>query len=146
MADRQLLTKLFEGHATLKHLALWHPMATFQDPMAVAEGYDKFAAQWYGLPVLFRPIHIQSHEVTSAGNPIELKLRNKYVVKGIKKEQVMNSVVRIEVSEDGMIQKVEDRWNGSLPEGAVSQVGVPPLFSPFFLSLLLLRQLSSPFQ
>lgn len=49
-------------------------------------------------------------------------MSNKYVVKGIKKEQVMNSVVRIFVGEDGKIEKVEDRWNGKLPEGAISDV------------------------
>jgi len=112
---------LFEGHPTLKHLALWHPSATFQDPIAVAQGSDRIAAQWYGLPVLFKPINILSHEVTSSGNPIELKLRNKYVLKGLKKEQVVDSIVKIEVAEDGRIQKVEDRWNDKLPSGAISE-------------------------
>lgn len=49
-------------------------------------------------------------------------MSNKYVVKGIKKEQIMNSVVRIFVGQDGKIEKVEDRWNGKLPEGAISDV------------------------
>lgn len=48
---------------------------------------------------------------------------NKYVLKGIKKEQVMESVVRIFTDEaSGKITRVEDRWNGNLPEGAVSDV------------------------
>lgn len=49
-------------------------------------------------------------------------MSNKYVVKGIKKEQVMNSVVKIYLASDGKIEKVEDRWNGKLPEGAISDV------------------------
>lgn len=49
-------------------------------------------------------------------------MSNKYVVKGIKKEQIMNSVVRIFLGADGKIEKVEDRWNGKLPEGAFSEV------------------------
>lgn len=53
-------------------------------------------------------------------------MSNKYVVKGIKKEQVMNSVVRIFVGQDGKIEKVEDRWNGKLPEGAISDVSTDP--------------------
>ena len=60
--------------------------------------------------------------MTSTGNPILLTLSNKYVLKGIKKEQVMESVVRIHVAEDGKIEKVEDRWNDKLPEGAISEV------------------------
>ncbi|KAF7560229.1 hypothetical protein G7046_g3939 [Stylonectria norvegica] len=117
---------LFEGRPSLSHLSLWSPTATFQDPLTLATGYDRFAAQWYGLAALFSPIAIQTHEVTSAGDPIELTLQNKYVVKGIKKEQVMDSVVRIHVGADGRIDRVEDRWNDSLPQGAVAQVSATP--------------------
>ncbi|KAI0151186.1 hypothetical protein BJ166DRAFT_501326 [Pestalotiopsis sp. NC0098] len=112
---------LFEGNPTLKHLSLWSKTATFADNITVAEGYDKFAAQWYGLPAVFSPIKIQSHKVLSSGNPIELELSNKYVVKGIKKEQVMDSKVKIYTGSDGKIEKVEDRWNDNLPEGGVSE-------------------------
>lgn len=87
----------------------------------MAKGYDKFAAQWYGLPALFSLIKIQSHTVTSSGNPIEVELSNKYVLKWIKKEQVIDSVVKIFVGSDGMIENVEDKWNGKLPEGAFSE-------------------------
>ncbi|KAF6829612.1 hypothetical protein CMUS01_08100 [Colletotrichum musicola] len=113
---------LFEGNPTLKHLSLWSKNATFQDNITVAVGFDKYAAQWYGLPALFDPIRIQSHTVTSAGNPIELQLKNTYTVKGIKTEQTMESVVQIEVGDDGKIAKVSDRWNNELPDGAFSQV------------------------
>ncbi|KAH8648494.1 hypothetical protein BX600DRAFT_442783 [Xylariales sp. PMI_506] len=113
---------LFEGNPTLKHLSHWSRDATFADPLTNAVGYDRFAAQWYGLPALFHPIRIQRHSVTSGGNPIEVELENKYVVKGIKKEQVINSVVRIHVGDDGKIDRVEDRWNDKLPDGAVSDV------------------------
>lgn len=127
---------LFEGNPTLRHLSLWSRDASFQDPIALATGYDKFAAQWYGLPALFNPIKILSHQVTSAGNPIELTLSNKYVVKGVQKEQVINSVVRIHVGQDGKIEKLEDRWNDQLPDGAFAQtfrklnaVSVPALIT-----------------
>ncbi|OLN86549.1 hypothetical protein CCHL11_08525 [Colletotrichum chlorophyti] len=112
---------LFEGNPTLKHLSLWSKSGTFQDNITVAEGFDKYAAQWYGLPALFNPIKIQSHTVTSAGNPIELNLKNSYTVKGIKAEQTMDSVVQIEVGDDGKITKVFDKWNNDLPDGAFSQ-------------------------
>jgi hypothetical protein len=58
----------------------------------------------------------------SSGNPIELDLSNKYVVKGLKKEQVIDSKVKIFVGSDGKIDRVEDRWNDNLPEGSISEV------------------------
>ncbi|KAK3330738.1 hypothetical protein B0H66DRAFT_544724 [Apodospora peruviana] len=113
---------LFEGNPTLKHLSLWSPTATFADNLTVAEGFDRYAAQWYGLPTVFKPISIQSHKVVSAGNPIEIDLRNKYTLKGIKTEQEIASKVKIFVdSASGKISRVEDRWNDKLPGGAISQ-------------------------
>ncbi|KAI1343293.1 hypothetical protein F5Y15DRAFT_412088 [Xylariaceae sp. FL0016] len=112
---------LFEGNPTLKHLSLWSRDATFADPLTVAQGFDKYSAQWYGLPAIFNPIKIQSHTVTSSGNPIEMRLSNMYTVKGIKKEQVINSVIKVHVGADGKIEKVEDRWDDKLPEGGISE-------------------------
>lgn len=64
------------------------------------------------------------------GNPIEVELTNKYVVREDVpllrgKEQVISSRVRIHLDEaDGLqIARVEDRWDDKLPDGAVSQVG-----------------------
>ncbi|KAK7946457.1 uncharacterized protein PG986_010778 [Apiospora aurea] len=121
---------LFGGDPTLKHLSLWKKDALFADPLSSAQGFDRYAAQWYGLASLFSPIQIQSHRVVSGGNPIEVELTNKYVVAGsvplIKgKEQTIKSRVLIHVDEaDGLkIAKVEDRWDDKLPDGAVSEVG-----------------------
>lgn len=108
---------LFEGRPSLRHLSLWNPTATFHDPISNAVGFGKFAAQWYGLVALFSPITIQSHEVTSSGNPISLRLSNKYVLKGLGTEKVMDSVVDIHVGPDGRISRVEDKWNDKLPQG-----------------------------
>ncbi|KAK0628352.1 hypothetical protein B0T17DRAFT_588495 [Bombardia bombarda] len=113
---------LFAGRPTLSHLSLWLPTATFADPITSATGYDRFAAQWYGLPAVFDPIQLVSHQVVSAGNPIELDLCNKYTLKGIKKEQEIASRVRIFVDEaSGKIEKVEDKWDGKLPDGVFSE-------------------------
>lgn len=72
--------------------------------------------------------------MTSSGNPIELDLSNKYVVKGIKKEQVMDSKVKIWIGSDGKIEKLEDRWNDKLPEGGISEVSWTP--SSILMSLV----------
>ncbi|XXH02141.1 hypothetical protein Hte_008509 [Hypoxylon texense] len=122
---------LFEGHPTLKKLSLWSRDATFADPLTIATGYRQFAAQWYGLPAVFCPIRIQDHSVTSAGNPIDLRLTNGYGLKGLNKAQTINSVVRIYIGQDQKIQRVEDRWDGGLPNELSSETGFPISIVPF---------------
>lgn len=63
--------------------------------------------------------------MVSAGNPVEVKLKNEYTLKGVGMSQTIDSVVRIHVGPDDRIEKVEDRWNDKLPEGAVAEVCVP---------------------
>lgn len=56
-----------------------------------------------------------------SGNPIRLEVSNKYVVRGIGKEQVINSVVEVFLNDqNGRIDKVLDKWNGKLPENVVA--------------------------
>ncbi|TLD18560.1 hypothetical protein PspLS_10216 [Pyricularia sp. CBS 133598] len=111
---------LFEGNPTLKHFSLWNPEAIFEDPITKAAGESKYKAQWYGLPAVFHPIKLQSHKVIDSGNPMRLEVSNKYVVRGIGKEQVINSVVEVFLNDqNGRIDKVLDKWNGKLPENVV---------------------------
>ncbi|KAL5399010.1 hypothetical protein PMIN06_006364 [Paraphaeosphaeria minitans] len=111
---------LFAGKPSLPKLALWRDDATFTDPITVAEGRDRFAAQWYGLQAAFSDIERLHHEVTDAGNPILMDLKTRYVIKGIGKEQTIASVVAVHLDEQGKIKKVEDKWDGKLPEGSIA--------------------------
>lgn len=113
---------LFAGRPSLQKLALWRDDATFEDPITIAQGRDKYAAQWYGLQTAFSEIERQHHSVTDAGNPILMDLKTRYVIKGIGKEQIISSVVAIHLDGQGKIQKVEDKWNGKLPDGAIVNV------------------------
>ena len=113
--------QLFAGRPTVKKLSLWNDDAVFEDPLTNAKGRKQYSAQWYGLAAAFSEIERLSHQVTSTGNPITLQLKQRYVVKGVGKEQTVNSEVKI-FSEGGKITKVEDRWDGSLPEGAFKTV------------------------
>jgi len=72
-----------------------------------------------------------SHEVTSSGNPISMNMKTRYVVKGIGKEQTISSVVNI-FHEGGKITKVEDKWDGKLPDGAIANVSFIQLLNPFW--------------
>lgn len=60
-------------------------------------------------------------------------MRTRYKVKGIGKEQTIDSVINIYYDKaDGKIEKVEDRWNDELPEGAFKNVSWDQLLSPWW--------------
>ncbi|KAH0416208.1 hypothetical protein KCU90_g13876, partial [Aureobasidium melanogenum] len=46
-------------------------------------------------------------------------LKTRYKVKGVGMEQTISSVVNI-FHEGGKITKVQDKWDGKLPEGAIA--------------------------
>jgi hypothetical protein len=85
----------------------------------------------YGLQSAFSEIERLEHEVTSSGNPISLNMKTRYKVKGIGMEQTISSVVNI-FHEGGKITKVQDKWNGKLPDGAIANVSYFQLFNPFW--------------
>jgi hypothetical protein len=76
----------------------------------------------YGLQTAFSEIERLHHEVTSSGNPITMDLKTRYKVKGIGMEKTIDSKINIYVGKDGKIEKVEDKWNGKLPESAFVDV------------------------
>jgi hypothetical protein len=126
--------QLFAGKPTLKKLQLWTDDATFADPLTKAEGRKQYEAQWYGLKAAFSEIEQLHQSVTSSGNPITMDLKTRYKVKGIGSEQTIESVVKIHTDEKGeRITKVEDKWNGEIPEGAFAKVGLSQLLSPGWL-------------
>jgi len=112
---------LFAGRPSLAKLQLWKDDAEFTDPITIAKGRGQYEPQWYGLQTAFSEIERLSHEVKSDGNPITMDLSTRYVVKGIGKEQKINSLVEIWMDGD-KISKVLDKWDGSLPDGAISNV------------------------
>ena len=84
----------------------------------------------YGLQAVFSNIERLHHSVTNAGNPIEMDLKTKYTVKGIGKEQTIQSKITIAYdTASGKILKVEDKWDGNLPESGFKEVSLAQLFS-----------------
>lgn len=62
-----------------------------------------------------------------------MNLKTRYVVKGINKEQTVSSIVTIATGADGKITKVEDKWDGKLPESSIANVSSPlQLLNPFW--------------
>lgn len=115
---------LFAGRPSLEKLAFWRDDATFHDPLTIAKGRDQYSAQWYGLQQAFSEINRLNHQVKDAGNPILMDLRTKYVIKGLGKEQTIQSLVAIHLDDQGKISKVEDKWNGELPTGMIANVSL----------------------
>lgn len=63
--------------------------------------------------------------MTSSGNPITLDLKTRYKVKGIGKETTISSKINIFTAPDGSrIEKVEDKWDGKLPESGIVDVSI----------------------
>ena len=123
---------LMAGRPSLAKLQLWKDDAVFEDPITVARGRKQFEPQWYGLQTAFSEIERLHHEVTSSGNPIEMDLKTRYVVKGIGKEQTISSKINIFVDGD-KISKMEDKWDGKLPESSFTDVSSPlTLLNPFW--------------
>jgi hypothetical protein len=78
----------------------------------------------YGLQTAFSAIERKSHSVTSSGNPIEMDMTTMYKVKGLGKETTISSKVNI-FHEGGKITKVEDKWDGKLPDSGIANVSKP---------------------
>jgi len=62
-----------------------------------------------------------------------MDLKTRYKVKGVGSEQTIESVIKIHTTPSGdRITKVEDRWNGNIPEGAFAKVSLFQLLNPFW--------------
>lgn len=87
----------------------------------------------YGLQAAFSEIERLHHEVVSAGNPIGMDLKTRYVTKGINKEQIIASKINIFYDKGtGKITKVQDKWDGNLPDSTFKNVSIEQLFSPWW--------------
>lgn len=92
-----------------------------------------FLSDQYGLQTAFSEIERLHHEVVDGGNPITLDLKTRYVIKGIKKEQTIESKVLIHYDKAiNKITKVEDKWDGKLPDSTFTNVSLERLFSPWW--------------
>ncbi|KAL8730296.1 MAG: hypothetical protein Q9166_004179 [cf. Caloplaca sp. 2 TL-2023] len=124
---------LFAGRPSLKKLSLWDDNGVFEDNITIATGRKQFEPQWYGLQTAFAEIERLHHEVVSAGNPIGMDLKTRYVTKGIKKEQTIESRINIFYDKDtGKITKVQDKWGGELPDSSFKNVSIEQLFDPWW--------------
>ncbi|KAL8952160.1 MAG: hypothetical protein Q9222_001914 [Ikaeria aurantiellina] len=124
---------LFAGRPSLKKLSLWDDNGVFEDNITIATGRKQYEPQWYGLQQAFSEIERLHHEVVTAGNPIGMDMKTRYVTKGISKEQIIESRINIFYDKDsGKITKVQDKWSGELPDSSFKNVSMEQLFSPWW--------------
>lgn len=117
---------LFAGRPSKRKLSLWTDDASFQDPLTIAEGRKQYEAQWYGVVATMSEVTQEHAEIVSVGNPIELRLKDRYKIKGLGKEQLIDSHVLVYLTADGeKVTKVVDRWGGEVPpDGFFAKVSV----------------------
>ncbi|SCV72891.1 BQ2448_20 [Microbotryum intermedium] len=95
--------------------------AIFADPIAYAEGYDQYSAQWAGMSI-FESSETLAWKVTKNEPPIlEYELRQRYVLPVTGQEKIMTSLVHIELDRNDKIVKLEDRWDGKPLPGRVAK-------------------------
>lgn len=62
-----------------------------------------------------------------------MDLRTRYVVKGIGKEQTIDSKINIFYDKSsGKITKVEDKWDGKLPDSSIQNVSIDQIVNPWW--------------
>lgn len=62
-----------------------------------------------------------------------MDLKTRYVTKGINKEQIISSRINIFYDKDtSKITKVQDKWDGELPDSSFKNVSVDQLFDPWW--------------
>ena len=62
-----------------------------------------------------------------------MDLKTRYVVKGIGKEQIIDSKILIFYDKDtNKITKLQDKWDGKLPDSSFKDVSIDQLISPWW--------------
>ncbi|KAG0145640.1 hypothetical protein CROQUDRAFT_658431 [Cronartium quercuum f. sp. fusiforme G11] len=94
----------------------WSTSAHFGDPIAYCDGFDQYAPQWFAMPKLFPKSETLKWKVVKVEpNLIEWEQTQEYTIWGFNYVKTMESIVHVELGEDGKIIKFEDRWEGKEP-------------------------------
>ncbi|KAG8934757.1 hypothetical protein FRC01_000438 [Tulasnella sp. 417] len=101
---------------------------TCQDPLSKCHGYHEYAPQWYGLAKLFPKSKtlkmnvISSTHAPDEPNRIVYEQEQEYTLKLVGHKQVVRSLVVIDLDENDMITKLEDKWDGKdLPSSELEE-------------------------
>ncbi|KAG9101766.1 hypothetical protein FRC06_002677 [Ceratobasidium sp. 370] len=108
--------ELFCAHPSLEIFERsWHRDAIFEDPWTKCIGYREYTAQWFALPwVTPHSTTLQHRVLSSTHHPhrIVFDQTQEYNLRFLKRKKIIQSLVTLELDEDGKIIRMEDRWNG----------------------------------
>jgi len=111
----------------------WRTDAQFEDPLGKCSGYNECVAHWFAMHKLFPKSKtlvadvIKSTHGPGEPNQIVIKQKQEYTVWLIGTKQVIKSLVIIDLDENDMIVKLDDKWNAS---------DYPSTFSAYYLARL----------
>ncbi|KAG8747009.1 hypothetical protein FRC10_002808 [Ceratobasidium sp. 414] len=108
--------ELFCSHPSLEIFERsWHRDAVFEDPWTKCIGYREYTAQWFALPrVVPHSTTLQHRVLSSTHYPhrIVFDQTQEYNLRFLNRKKIIQSLVTLELDEDGKIVRMEDRWNG----------------------------------
>jgi len=111
--------ELFSSRPTLEIFERsWRKDAVFEDPLSKCVGYHEYAPQWFSMPKIFPTSRTLKMNVVastygpSEPNRIVYEQEQEYTIRFLGHKQVMRSLVVIDLDDEDMIVKLEDKWDG----------------------------------
>jgi len=82
------------------------------------KGYDQYAAQWFAMPKLFsKSVNISTRVMSSTHSPNRLVYYQvqEYTIRLLGRKQIVDSVIIVDLDDDGKIIHLTDQWQGQTP-------------------------------
>jgi len=110
------LKELYECRPTLEILnRAWRHDAVYEDPLTCAVGLEEITSQWNSLRKLLSQCDVVSRRVlSSTHNPNKVVFMQtlEYTFRIIRWRRSLDSMIIIELDDNGQIIRLEDQWNG----------------------------------
>lgn len=105
---------LFGGQVTRQKLEFLTDDAVLENPLGKAVGKAEVESVWWTLDKLMQDVRLMKHHLVEAGDKrFVLEVEVKYTLKGLGKETVVESVVEVELDDEGQkIRRIVDKWGG----------------------------------
>jgi len=96
----------------------WRQDAVFEDPLVRCEGYEQYAPQWFAMPKVFSQSKTLSSRImlsTQSPNRLIYSQTQEYTLRFIGKKKRVDSIIVVDLDENDMIIRLEDKWKGAEP-------------------------------
>ncbi|KAI0303404.1 hypothetical protein B0F90DRAFT_1626557 [Multifurca ochricompacta] len=113
------LKEMYEGNSTKEMLQKrWRRDAVYEDPFTRCKGLHEIAPQWYALPRMYSKLTINGRRVLSSTeypNRLIMWQKHEYTVRVTGSKKVVESILVIDIDEDGKIARLVDQRQGLDP-------------------------------